>query len=239
MKNKVLPKFLLFTSILSVSSVASAGLIDRGNGMIYDDVLDVTWLQDTNYALTSGYSVVNANSTNEYIPGTTADEYSQQIYANGAMGFNAANTWVDQLNYGGFSDWRLPTVKLNVYGDYPEFSELLYMFKVNLGNTCSDPDDLCTSLNTAFNDISTGKVVNFFNVNNDIAHYVTDTVDPYNYGMVFTYYKETNHNEVSGWGPIGAWAVRDGDVAKVSEPSTIVAMLLGLAGLCVRRKAIK
>lgn len=29
---------------------ARATLIDRGSGLIYDDVLDVTWLQDANYA---------------------------------------------------------------------------------------------------------------------------------------------------------------------------------------------
>ncbi len=29
-------------------------LIDRGNGMIYDTHEDLTWLQDANYAQTSG-----------------------------------------------------------------------------------------------------------------------------------------------------------------------------------------
>lgn len=29
-----------------LSTVSSAILIDRGNGLIYDDVLDITWLQD-------------------------------------------------------------------------------------------------------------------------------------------------------------------------------------------------
>jgi len=27
------------------------------------------------------------------------------------MNWNEATDWVNQLNYGGFSDWRLPTVK--------------------------------------------------------------------------------------------------------------------------------
>ena len=42
------------TSIL-LANAASAGLIDRGNGMIYDDVQDITWLADANLSKTSGY----------------------------------------------------------------------------------------------------------------------------------------------------------------------------------------
>ena len=33
-----------------------AALIDRGGGLIYDDVKNLTWLQDTRYVVTSGYS---------------------------------------------------------------------------------------------------------------------------------------------------------------------------------------
>lgn len=40
---------------LSLSGAAQATLIDRGGRMIYDDVLDITWLQDANYAMTSGH----------------------------------------------------------------------------------------------------------------------------------------------------------------------------------------
>jgi hypothetical protein len=35
-------------------STMQAQLIDRGNGMIYDSDQDLTWLQDANYARTSG-----------------------------------------------------------------------------------------------------------------------------------------------------------------------------------------
>jgi hypothetical protein len=40
---------------LALSTSAHATLIDRGNGMIYDSDQDITWLQDANYAMTSGY----------------------------------------------------------------------------------------------------------------------------------------------------------------------------------------
>ncbi len=45
--------FLLLAGALIVSSVscsAFAGLIDRGGGLIYDTDLDITWLQNANYA---------------------------------------------------------------------------------------------------------------------------------------------------------------------------------------------
>ncbi len=34
--------------IMGLSGAAQATLIDRGGGLIYDDILDVTWLQDAN-----------------------------------------------------------------------------------------------------------------------------------------------------------------------------------------------
>ena len=64
---------------------ASAALLDRGGGMIYDDVLNITWLQDFNYAATSGYDT------------------------DGFMTWDNANTWANALTVGGYDDWRLPT----------------------------------------------------------------------------------------------------------------------------------
>lgn len=69
---------------LGMATQAQAALIDRGAGLIYDTVLDVTWLGDANYAYTSGYD------------------------ADGMMNSADANAWADQLVYGGFDDWRLP-----------------------------------------------------------------------------------------------------------------------------------
>lgn len=39
---------LMMVSLLAVS--AQAGLIDRGGGLVYDNDLDITWLQDANYS---------------------------------------------------------------------------------------------------------------------------------------------------------------------------------------------
>ena len=54
---------------------AEATLFDRGNGLIYDDVLDITWLQDADYSKTSVYS------------------------SNGMMTWYDATAWADQLEY--------------------------------------------------------------------------------------------------------------------------------------------
>lgn len=68
------------------SGAAQAALHDRGGGLIYDDVLDITWLADANYAQTSGYD------------------------SDGRMDWNTATAWAAGLSYGGYDDWRLPDV---------------------------------------------------------------------------------------------------------------------------------
>lgn len=40
-------------------------LYDRGNGMIYDDLSNVAWLQDANYAHSSGYDSDGLMTWNE------------------------------------------------------------------------------------------------------------------------------------------------------------------------------
>ena len=41
---------IAMTFIFNIATSASAALYDRGNGLIYDDDLDITWLQYSNYA---------------------------------------------------------------------------------------------------------------------------------------------------------------------------------------------
>lgn len=72
---------------------AHAELHDRGGGLLYDDVLNVTWLQDANYAKTSGYS------------------------RTGKMSWADATKWVSTLVYHDpvrnvdHTGWRLPKVE--------------------------------------------------------------------------------------------------------------------------------
>ena len=71
---KIIP-WLIAGLTFSLSVGANAALFDRGGGLIYDDVLNVTWLQDANYAQTSGYD------------------------ADGGMTWGNAVAWVSDLSY--------------------------------------------------------------------------------------------------------------------------------------------
>jgi len=81
---------------------AHATLIDIGGGLIYDDVLDVTWLQDANYAKTSGYN------------------------ADGLMTWSEAQAWAGGLSYYDsvrdvvLDDWILPTTPGTINGPLNE-----------------------------------------------------------------------------------------------------------------------
>lgn len=53
-------KTLAAAAAVVTMSAAQVTLVDRGGGMIYDDVLNVTWLADMNCAQSSGYASTNA-----------------------------------------------------------------------------------------------------------------------------------------------------------------------------------
>jgi hypothetical protein len=101
-----------------------AALHDRCNGMVYDDVLNITWLQDANYAQTSGFD------------------------ADGRITWEEGVTWAANLVYGGYDDWRLASISVSaglptgVEPIVPTCSdselvcrnnEIGYMFYFNLG----------------------------------------------------------------------------------------------------------
>ncbi len=50
-----LPRALLLTSVMLGLAPAHAALHDRGCGLVYDDVLNVTWLQNVTLAAGSPY----------------------------------------------------------------------------------------------------------------------------------------------------------------------------------------
>lgn len=83
----------MFRKVMGLAALAAASVGTaqasweaRGNGLVYDTVLDITILTDFNYAQTSGYD------------------------ADGRMNFSGATSWADQLTYSSISDWRLASI---------------------------------------------------------------------------------------------------------------------------------
>ncbi len=100
-KAKVTALVLGLVTELVGGGVAQAALLDRGGGLIYDDILNVTWLQDANYAKTSGYITPEGRNV---------------TITHGGMTWSEAKVWADNLNYidtvhnTNWSNWRLPTL---------------------------------------------------------------------------------------------------------------------------------
>ncbi|MDH5573478.1 MAG: VPLPA-CTERM sorting domain-containing protein [Gammaproteobacteria bacterium] len=209
---------LIISSILIISTNVNAALIDRGNGMIYDSDLDITWLQDANYAQTSGYD------------------------ADGLMNWTDAMAWADTLSYSGYSDWRLATGDtVCTPGIFTVCTggELGHLFYSELGG--SQGSHIFNSSDADLNLFSNIQA----NIDPFISFYwtSTETVEltllsgpvyrpqafSFDDGKITLYPSSENY----------AWAVRDGDVAAVPLPSSIWLLfsgLIGLAGLSKRNK---
>jgi len=98
MKKATTTTISLVLALVLISS-AQATLIDRGNGLIYDNVLNIMWQQDASLFLTNTFGV----------SGITA----------GGMNFPTANAWLAAMNaadYLGFNNWRLPSMDVNGNG---------------------------------------------------------------------------------------------------------------------------
>jgi hypothetical protein len=222
MKKKSMRIVRLGVLALGLNGMAQAALIVRGNGLIYDDVLDITWLQDVDYARTSGYD------------------------GDGKMDWDDAMAWAAGLEYGGYDDWRLPTVLdtgtpgcnkslsgtdcgYNVQTGSAAttvYSELASLWYDTLGNLALvDANDnfqmgCCLALTWPFN-----------NMQHDLywsgTEYAPDTDHAW---MFFNEFGEQSYGTKVH--ESYAWAVRDGDIASaVPEPSKALLFGVGLAGL--------
>lgn len=108
---------ICFGLSLAWASRATGTLISRGGGLIYDDVLDVTWIQNASLA-----SSVNTMGADKWTP-----------FLN----------WANALVYAGYDDWRLASMDANGDGIINECStevlcrdnEYAYMYFFNLGGT--------------------------------------------------------------------------------------------------------
>jgi hypothetical protein len=204
------------TNVSSVSPPAPLALVSRlGGEAYYDNILDITWLADANYAQTSGFD------------------------DDGFMNWEAAKTWVSGLDINGIIGWRLPTLSpingvsfdtnfsnnATTDGNYADskgwvgptgspVSELGHLFYVTLGNvgwcTPDDADPSSCVEQTGWDIINTGPFSNLNAIEGN-GHYWTDTGIDLFAAWSFGFYGGA---QIGGPKSITfkGWAVHDGDV---------------------------
>lgn len=257
-RNTLLAAGLLVTTY---SFTAQASLFDRGNGLIYDDVLDVTWLQNANLAASETFGVSG-------------------IQANGSMDWATAQNWISAMNasnYQGFNNWRLPDVtpingQYFDYGSRPDGdsiyignsdwgynisspnSELAYMYYANLGNqsryvpTYDEQTGLIDIFTPTQNPNWTGDL-NSTSQGWTIIYGEPTYVDPVTFSNLqsYAYWSGVEYAlPESAWAfynyeggqfaylknsQFYAWAVRDGDVSAVPLPAAAWLFLSGMIGV--------
>lgn len=235
----------------ALAGTAQAALIDRGGGLVYDDVLDITWLQDANFAHTTGVAAATS----------------------GLMTWAESLAWVSSLAYYDsvrdqtLTGWRLPDIapvgtdfiySFSIDGttDYgtgnmSPNSELAYMYYVNLGNVgypkvgaglVDDPlratdESLFINLGGLQCSVDESRYCPTFWSS---TRYEWNPIFPTNNDAVWVF--DMSNGVQSGdyeYKRYFAWAVRDGDVGadvEVPEPGAFALLALGGLGIVGGRR---
>lgn len=207
--------------MLAGMGASQAALIDRGGGLIYDDVLNVTWLQDANYAETSGYT-----------------EYGNLTWYEG-VDWASGLSYYDSVRGVTYDDWRLPSTVNDPsslgYDTTGLSSELAYMYYINLGYAPEYSHDRYAPAPSSSN------YNPFINLSTRAYWSGTLSDNPSRAWLVHYHFGSQETNALNDG--LKVWAVRDGDVAgmistpSVPEPGTMGLFAATLAiGAAVRRR---
>ena len=232
-------RFLACT-LAFVFGSADAALISRADGQAYyDDVLDITWLADANFARTTGYAPFD-----------------------GGMTWTDAQAWIGTLNAAshlGVNTWRLPLMvdtgppgcdfafegtdcgyNVQTIEGGVVYSELAHLYSVTLGNQ--------SRFDTA--GVDTGCFVS--------SPFCLSNTGPFSNVASFIYWTGTEYapSPDRAWAYLFtsgfqngidfskgrlflAWAVSDGDFAVIPVPAALwmFGSALGLLGWLRRRSA--
>jgi hypothetical protein len=211
----------------------AVALNDTNAVFFYDTTLNITWLRNANAAAGSTYD-------NTDIFGGSATD--------GLMTWGNAQAWAGSLTVGTYSGWRLPTMidtgtagcNYSLIGDtdcgynvqtrdavtgtvYSEMAQLFYMTLGNRGNYLPGtglPDPLFRGLE------NTGEFQNFVG-----SSYWAGLASPDGVSGAW-FFNIGGYQDITGVaGSLSALAVRDGDVAAVPLPGTVLLALTALAAL--------
>ena len=218
-------KWVIAVGMVTLAVTAEAALVDRGGGLIYDDVLHITWLQDANLAATNSFGVIGIATVG------------------GGMPWAIAQNWIAAMNaesYLGYSDWRLPTTTQpdptcsnqfegGGFGYGCTGSELGYMFYENLGGTARSNINAVHNANFDLF-LNVPAVATYWSG----SEFVLETDNAW----FFAVYEGYQGAQLKTGG-FSAWAVRPGDVpSAVPEPSSFALTLACLSafGVSARRR---
>lgn len=209
--------FLICSTTIAHSELISRGIDISGNQLIYDSVLDITWYDYSN--------------------------------GNGILSFEDQSNWVNslaiQFNGSRITDWRLPksTVGSWSYGYDGSTTAGLNIVTSEMGSLYYTSLGKTGAYDTLGNYLSSGAWLNenylpFNNLQPGMYWSSTPDLRTADAHLYFYFYSGYQFSLGSQYGAY-AIAVRDGDVAAVSEPSNYLLILAGLGvllPLCHKRK---